>query len=215
VSQDWTSNVYTTSTVVDTTMSNIELMFETLRTTFSGTSTPSSPVLGQQWYDTTKHLVKFYAYNGGSNTWYGFLAGSSNLKIWIYANSAIEGWARDSSVTDVILSLKGGSTYVTGGDASQGSWTISGLSSSGGGHVHQWYKYGGSSAADKTYDSGGSEVAISKSAKNPLGMLASGDTEGKLNFDSYTTSVSHTHTVSHTAGWRPLAATGILIYPDI
>ena len=136
MSQDWVSNLYTTATVVDTTMSNVELMFATLKSSFAGSSTPSNAAAGQVWYDSNASYKCLQVRDSANAAWRGVMTGSSSCKVWLYLNAVEEGWTIDSSVTDKVLSLKGGSTYVTGADDSQGTWTISGLTDSGHTHSH-------------------------------------------------------------------------------
>ena len=75
MSQDWTSNLYTTSTVADTTLSNMELMFATLQSAFSGTIAPANPVPGQFWFNTTANVLKLR--NEAGTAW---------LDVWDLAN---------------------------------------------------------------------------------------------------------------------------------
>ena len=87
MSQDWVSNLYTTSTTGDTTLSNMELMFATLRSSFSGSSAPASPVPGQWWFDTTNNILKLR--NEADTAW---------LDVWDLANDM----AKDSDTVDGI-----------------------------------------------------------------------------------------------------------------
>ncbi len=48
----------------------------------------------------------------------------AGTKMWFYANSAPTGWVIDSSVTDALIALKGGTAYATGGAPGVGdTWT--------------------------------------------------------------------------------------------
>ena len=68
MSQDWTDDVYDKDAfTAHLIMSNIELMFATLKSTFSGTSAPSNMVAGLLWLDTTNHLLKIR--NEANNAW--------------------------------------------------------------------------------------------------------------------------------------------------
>ena len=126
--QTWTADTYDASHVAATDLANIEANFATIRSLFSGASTPGSPVVGQPWFDTTNKILKIR--NAGDTAWLGVMYGSTSVKTWIYANAAADGWVVDSTVTDKVLALKGGTTYTTGG-ATAGSWTISGIA-----HTH-------------------------------------------------------------------------------
>jgi len=55
------------------------------------------------------------------HTYYG-LAGDTTLKLWVYKNTAVTGWAIDGTVYDQVLAMKGGTTYTTGG-VTAGTWT--------------------------------------------------------------------------------------------
>lgn len=128
MSQDWVSNVYDDTHVIDTDLDNIELMLESLRTNFSGNSQPSSGVTGQLWYDANDYVMRM---KEAATSWtVGLMHGDVDQKIWVYRNAAINGWAIDGGVSDVVLALKGGTTFVAGA-ATAGTWTISGLS-----HTH-------------------------------------------------------------------------------
>ncbi|MBW1996367.1 MAG: hypothetical protein JRJ29_00240 [Deltaproteobacteria bacterium] len=131
--------------------------------------------------------------------------------VYLYENTAPTGWSTTGLPTDRVLAVKGGThDYNVNGGNEAGSWQVDGLSTGNDSHKHQWYEYAGPSDADETWDSSGTQVAIDKSAKNPKGILVSGDTEGKLNFDAYTSTETHNHSVSSDSSWRPYAAVGIL-----
>ncbi len=214
MAQNWVSDLYTTTTVIDTTMNNMEAMFATLRTNFSGSSAPAQVTgqnIGMHWYDTTKKLLKHR--DSTDSTWRGILAGSASFKIWVYANTAEEGMAIDSvSATDRVLALKGGSTYVTGG-ANAGSWTISGMAVSA--HNHQWYEW--ASGQSKTWASdGSSQIHFNTWADKTTQCLASrhkSQDAYRWNQQSYTKNAAST--ASGDGSWRPSGAVGTLQYPDV
>lgn len=214
MSQVWVSDLYTTTTVINTTMSNMESMFATLRTNFSGTSAPASVSgqnVGMNWYDTTKKLLKHR--DSTDANWRGILAGSASLKMWLYLNAAEEGWAVDAvSVTDRVLAFKGGSTYVTGG-ANAGTWTISGISVSA--HNHQWYKY--ETGISKTYASDGStEITVNTWAdKSTLGIMSRHNLQDAYRWNQQSYTKNNTATTSSDGAWRPAGAVGTLQYPDV
>lgn len=211
MSQDWTANLYTQATEGDTTLSNMELMFATLKSLFSGASAPANTVAYMPWGDSTKKVVK--RRDHGDSAWFGVMHGDVNQKIWVYRDSAMEGWAVDSSVTDTVLAVKGGSTYTTGA-ATAGSWTISGLS-----HNHQWYEYTTDGGDDYTWQSDGSTTrTIYATGTRTTGFSAisaltnwSGDiTNQNLRVDCYTKN----NTVNDST-YRPAAAVGTLQYLDL
>jgi len=101
----------------------MENNFECLRTVFSGTTEPSESGAGQLWFDngTGKELLKIRDYN---NDWIGIMTGDITHKIWVYSNSAGDGWIISTSVTDCVVSIKGGSyDYNKSGGQSGGVWT--------------------------------------------------------------------------------------------
>jgi hypothetical protein len=214
MSQTWVSDLYTTTTVIDTTMGNMESMFATLRTNFSGSSAPAQVTgqnIGQNWYDTTKKLLKVR--NSTDANWRGILAGSASLKMWLYLNAAEEGWAIDAgSVTDRVLAFKGGSTYVTGG-ANAGTWTITGMAVSS--HNHQWYEW--ASGQSKTWAANGStQIYFNTWADKTTQALASrhkSQDAYRWNQQSYTKNAAST--ASGDGSWRPSGAVGTLQYPDV
>ncbi len=214
MSQTWVSDLYTTTTVIDTTMGNMEAMFATLRTNFSGSSAPASvggQNIGRNWYDTTKKLLKVRDSVDGA--WRGLLAGSASLKMWVYLNAAEEGWAIDAvSVTDRVLAFKGGATYVTGG-ANAGTWTITGMAVSA--HNHQWYEW--ASGQSKTWASdGSSQIHFTTYADKTTLALASrhkSQDAYRWNQQSYTKNAASTATGD--GSWRPSGAVGTLQSPDV
>jgi len=60
MSQDWTNNTPNQSNVALTDISNMQLMFESLRSSFSGTTEPTSAVEGQLFYNTSSGQLYFY-----------------------------------------------------------------------------------------------------------------------------------------------------------
>jgi len=68
MSQTWTTDSYASGHVGQTDLANMENNFAALRSTFAGTSAPSSPTKGQIWYDTDDDLLKVW--NGSG--WYTF-----------------------------------------------------------------------------------------------------------------------------------------------
>jgi len=222
MSQDWVADLYTVATVGNTTLSNMELMFATLKSTFSGTSPPSSQVLGQVWYDSNTSYKCLQVRNYGNTAWRGVMAGSSALKIWMYLNAVEEGWTIDSSVTDRVLALKGGSTYTTGG-APAGTWTISGISTDNtaeSGHSHN-HDHDLENAGGYANDLMDNDVIMkgSSSQLRAKGTQAGGSYyyAASWNTDSDATASSgHTHSHSHTQNglWRISAAVGIMGRPN-
>ncbi len=215
MAQTWTDDVFAAGHVGQTDLQNMENNFTALKSMFSGASAPANPVAGMPWFDTTKKVMK--QRNAGDSAWIGLMHGDTSQKMWVYRNAAMDGWAIDSSVTDKVLALKGGSTYTTGG-ASAGSWTlpdhtlaVSEIPS----HNHT-----GSSVANEgahthpitTYDSSGGGFGESGTG-TPTGRNTGAGT-------------NHTHALTiaaqgggsahnHGATFRPAAAVGTLQYLDL
>jgi len=57
-----------------------------------------------------------------TGTWKKFSAIESTSKVWFYQDTAPDGWTIDSTPSDSLLAVKGGSTYTTGGTQA-GTWT--------------------------------------------------------------------------------------------
>jgi hypothetical protein len=195
MAQDWTNNTYAPSNVGQTDLQNIENNFLTLRSSFSGGVAPTSPVAGNIWFDTSKEVLKFR--DAQNSTWYGMFHGDVDQKILVYRNSAMDGYAIDSSVTDKVVATKGGSTYVTAGISSQGTWTmpnhtltIAEIPS------HRHAGDGGSRFMSNTGNTHGS----------------GGDNYGLFTYTDY---VGGGGPHNHGTSWRPAAAVCTLQYLDI
>jgi len=67
MSQNWTDDLYSLSTVADTCFSAMENNFAALKTCFSGSSAPSNPLAGMLWFDTNSNILKLR--NEANTTW--------------------------------------------------------------------------------------------------------------------------------------------------
>jgi hypothetical protein len=76
MAQDYVDDLYSTGTIGDTTLSNMEKNFAALKSAFSGSSAPSNPVAGMWWFDTSAHILKIR--NEANNAW---------LSVWDLANN--------------------------------------------------------------------------------------------------------------------------------
>jgi hypothetical protein len=235
MSQSWTADSYRYDHVGTTDLQNMENNFAALKSMFSGAGAPSNAEAGMPWFDTGQSILKIR--NAGNSAWLGVMYGDVNQKIPVYRNSAPDGWAIDSSVTDRIIALKGGTAaYNTNAGAVAGTW-------SQGTHIHTMthnhtvpvhnHKYSHKEGAPyyrhKTYDSGGSLIDPSLSTSQygniiqttfAFDSFTSRDGLG----DSYTANVSSTVSGSSAANvgangtistWRPAAAVCTLQYPDV
>jgi len=146
----------------------------------------------------------------------GLMHGDVSQKIWVYVNTNMSGWAIDSGVSDKVLSVKGGDTYVDGGDDTQGSFSAP-LD-----HVHQWYLHREPIATDRVWDASMNHIELvtflpsttgtylpATYAGNYGGGEVEGEQPGNALGNSYTSEETQTVT------WRPLAATGTLQYMDL
>jgi hypothetical protein len=220
MSQTWTDDVFATGHAYNTDLGNMENNFAALKSLFSGAAQPASMAACHPWFDTTKHVLKVR--NDSDGAWIGLMHGDVSQKVWVYRNAAMAGWAIDSSVTDKVLALKGGSTYVTGG-ATAGSWTVSGLTNAAeAAHVHAV-----SVSLAKTNltnkDSTGNQPVFNTAPGAGLvqtdGVLAGGAETlyQPLDYVSGNSGAgsSHNHVISSDATWRIAASVGTLQYLDL
>jgi len=132
MSQNFVENCYErTRKPANVDMKYFEKNFEDLKTEFSGASAPPNSVAFQNWGDTAQKVKRFRSYN--NSEWYGYWHGDSDQKIWMYKDDTIDGWAIDSTPSDVVISIKGGDTYTAGGEtgSAYGDWDgVSGLAHS-------------------------------------------------------------------------------------
>lgn len=226
MTQTWTDDPYVgTGKTADAVMEDVNENFAAIKSSFSGASSPPSPVGGMPWHDSTARKVRNY----DNTAWLASLMGDASQKMWVYRNDTCEGWLVDSSVTDRVLSLKGGTNaYNVNGGVGAGTWTVSGHSHGVGtyavpAHVHQWYKHGISSLDDQTYNSSGAAVDIEPVAKQAIAEKISVDNVSITESlpDSYTeakaaTAITGTSAaVASASTYRPAAAVGTLQYPDL
>lgn len=221
MSQTWTDDCFAAGHVGQTDLANMENNFASLKSLFSGASQPASMAACNPWFDTTKHVLKVR--DDGNSAWLGLMHGDVSQKIPVYRNTAMSGWAIDSSVTDRVLAVKGGSTYTTGG-AVAGSWTISGIT--GGAHAHP----AGTLVIPNHYHVlAESYVANHSVTRDGSGFII--DTDGMIGFAAnnllyYTGNPSATGVTGSTdsggtvasssaATWRPAAAVITLQYLDL
>ena len=198
MSQGWTDNVYDPAHEADNDLQNMENNFASLKSVFSGSSEPTSPIAGMRCFNSTKKVWEIR--DTGNSSWAGLLHGNTSQKAWVYRNSAIDGWVVDSSVSDRVLACKGGSIYTTGG-AVAGSWTISGVS--GASHSHTF------TLPDHTHTLStrqGTTVPGGSVYKILLYYSSTGGIDGTASGTTSSVGVS----VNHDSSWRPAAAVGTL-----
>jgi len=167
MSQNFTDNVYQGSFSGTTVMANIENNLLCLKSMFSGGSAPSNTVAFMFWGDTGNDILK--RRNAENDAWLAVLAGDASFKIPVYNNDTCEGWVIDSSVTDRVIALKGGSqAYNANGGTNAGTWVYSGLTLAHTHginlqHNHKWLESRGTTDDDDSYDSNGSAAELTNS----------------------------------------------------
>ena len=206
MAQSWTDDVYASGHVGDTDLQNMENNFTAIKSLFSGGSAPPNAVAGMPWFDTTQKVQK--QRNAGNSAWIGLMHGDTSEKRLVYRDAAMDGYARDSGVTDKVLALKGGSTYTTGG-ATAGSWTLTGFNAM----VHKWYNWTAAGTTGQSHNSAGTlqNVAGTAASSGVRHIEVTTAVDLALNADQYTDA----QTPSHTGADRIAAATCILIYLDL
>jgi hypothetical protein len=200
--QDYTIDTFEGSHVAQTDLDNMEENFAALKSSFAGTGSPGNTVAGMLWKDTTQNLLKVR--NFDDTAWMGIMQASTSHKMLVYRNDAETGWAIDSTQTDKVVAIKGGSTYTTGGDTA-GTWTLSGFSShihSGPSHNHVWYVNNAAGSHDQSYDAGGSldNMSIRQQKTSSFGGVMGGSGDLVLGEDFYTSNAGTGNTGSGTAG---------------
>jgi len=236
MSQTWTDNCFNAAGVAQTDMQNIENNFAAIKSSFSGTSVPSFTLVGGMlWCDQDSNndsspsdhtMLKVRKYD--NTGWVNVLLGDSSQKMWVYRNDCGEGWLIDSSVTDRVIALKGGTNaYNVNGGVNGGTWTQPNHTHTAGSiltpaHVHQVYEDNLGSSNAQTYDSSGviqTMPAAPNQGTEVRIVRASGTTAIGIG-DLYTKSYPATATTGTSgngataATYRPAAAVGTLQYPD-
>lgn len=198
MSQTWEPNCYALNHTGTTDLQNMENNFESLKSSFSGSSAPGYNEAGMVWFDTSKKSYKVR--NQANSAWLACMYGNSSNKIWMYLNSATDGWVLWNSATDRVLAIRGGSqAYNISGGSTAGSWTqpshaltTSELPS----HTHTY-----SSTVCMDGNAPGSPVyPMMDNADLTTGSFTVGATGGGF---------AHNHGNSY----RPAAAVGRLFYP--
>ena len=213
MAQTYSINCFDGTDVWSIDLQAMEDNFEALRTHFSGVSQPANAIAGMTWYSTVKKVTK--RRDSANNAWHGLMHGDVNTKIWMYKNTALEGWAIDAAVVDVVLALKGGSqAYNVNGGIQAGQWITSDAHTlttaeipahdhgSAGAHTHTiLLSPGAGSLTQALYtDEGDSRASESTSSGGSHSHTSVGSGSG------------HGHGISN---FRPAAAVGTLQYLDL
>jgi hypothetical protein len=202
MAQNWTDDVFANDHQGTTDLQNIENNFGCVKSNFSGASSPSNAVAGMFWYHSTYGLR---IRNAGNTSWQKVLQGNVYGKMWIFRNDTSEGWLIESSVTDKVLAVKGGTqAYNVSGGNTAGAWVVSGLASATESADHSHTVPNHSHVVDTIsidIQAGGTLVAtaVPGGGSTSTGGISSG----------------HSHTITQGGAWRPSAAVGTLQYPDL
>jgi hypothetical protein len=210
MSQDWSSDTYEPTNTFSIDLQHIEDNFATLKSNWSGLAQPSDRQAGQFWFDTSNKILKIRSFTNFS--WLGAMYGNTSFKIWMYWNSAPDGWAQDASITDRVLAFKKTST---GGEIG-GGWYISGnsLNTTGSSHNHQLYDHPSSSwNTDGSTPKAWIKIAGGSDRKT-VQHTGSGNLF-TVTEDLWTEITTHSHSIAGDGDWRPAAAVGIMVYPNI
>jgi len=229
MSQNYVDNVFTSTGQVQSQMAQIENNFAALKSIFSGTSAPPDTVAGMLWFHTTNKIPKLR--NNANDAWLGIMQADASHKLWVYRNTAPDGWVVDSSITDKVLALKGGTQAynanggTTGGSFTLGSHTLTDANlnphthgSGGGSHTHTL------SSNLYPFDTSGA-ITVANFAFDTRSdcLFPPSWVQGSISyFRADSTSIAHTHTsvgsstpVTHDANYRPAAAIGTMQYMNI
>ena len=191
MSQSWTDNCYQIDHNGVTDLQAMENNFNCLKSNFSGSTAPSSPVAGQRWYDNIHKLQRCYI----NSSWLILMPGDANQKIWSYCNSCPEGMVT-VSMSDRVLAIKGGTVnYNISGGNTAGGWSLAHTHAPGSFTVNTYHRHSyGQTVLEGFFLWLNALTDYQGSATQPLaGASAS--------------ALSNT--------WRPAGSVGIMIRPDM
>jgi len=181
-------------------------------TNFSGTAAPSNTTAGKFWYkmSTVSQEIGLRIRNSSNNAWHKVLCGTTAARMWQFRNDADVGWIIDSSVTDVVISVKSSaaSGYGSTGGVEVGNWTLSGAQT---GYTTLTINSTVTTAVSSTRAESTvyiKQLDFSESTNGSLFL-----TDRHHGHQVLTTNSSHYHTISNPSSWRPAAAVGVIVYP--
>ena len=213
--QDFIDDCYVyTNKIADVdaeTMQYLENNFLALKTCFGGDTEPTTcsgytVVPGLTWYDSANLQLKYR--NAANDGWICYFPGDTDSKIWAYRNDAVEGMVIDSTVTDSVIALKGGTqAYNVNGGNTAGNWTLNHTHSDGSYSINNRHRHKFPNLGPPDY-----HLDIDPAGKMPWGYIFTWtDYQG-----STTNPVNGTSTSSGpSSSWRPAAAVGVLLKPDL
>jgi hypothetical protein len=218
MAQNFTENCFASGNAGLTDLQNMENNFLCLQTLFSGSSAPANTTGGMPWFDTGNKILKIRnSTNGG---WLGIHYSGTAARWWVYSNAANDGWVVDSSITDRVCAIKGGSqAYSTTGGSLAGTWTISGVGINNTSHSHKWVSANAGqsvlsydSTGDLTPFGGSNNLTTATTAVSFLMSTYTADPILTLSTGYYTQKTTVNITFNSSATWRPAAAVGTLQY---
>lgn len=164
---------------------------------------PSDATVGETWYDGVELI--------NSSLGGGFIAGTS---IVFVQSAAPTGWTFPAETSDRVLMFG-----TAAGGTQAGSWTITGYAAAGttltkaqsGMPDHYHFEFAAVTSSDASSSPNTSasnqvaEAANNVSGEMDYAMKNTGTaaTLGRTSEEGQNASSSHTHTLTHTAGWRP------------
>jgi hypothetical protein len=209
MAQSYTIDVYDSTHTAATDLQNIENNFAALKSSHSGAATPSNTEAGMLWADTdsgASNELVLKVRDDGDATWFGLMHADSSHIILVYRNTALDGWAIDSSAGNSAVAVRGGVTYTTGG-ATAGSWVISGLTNAAAAtHTH----------SINTALTGAAQGYILAGPQDDPPIAGATAREPEHNHGGATGSGGdHNHAISSNASWRIKAAVFTMQYLDM
>lgn len=112
MSQTFTDDFYAASNVVHTDMQAANANFAALKSAFSGVSSPSDPIAGMFWFDTTSNLLKIR--NEANNAWQSVWDFGNNKPVVTNLSDEITGTMIASAIKDPAVDVAGLRTLGTG-----------------------------------------------------------------------------------------------------
>lgn len=221
MAQNFTDNCYQGDHVGGVDMQAVENNVLCLKSSFSGASAPANQVAGMLHMRTTANKglrVK----NADNNAWLKLLEGDASFKIPVYRNDTAEGWLIDSSVTDRVVALKGGSqAYNVNGGNPAGTWTVpTDHEHKTPGHQH--YLSTGNASSNERSNTSNDKVGTDNYDNRLTGQNNKQTYAGTTHWgavyrytDSDGSGVWTTDGLSDISTWRPAAIVCTLQYPDL
>jgi hypothetical protein len=222
MSQVYTDDSFAAGHVGQTDLQAMENNFAALKSMFSGASAPSNAVAGMPWFDTAQKVKK--TRNNANDAWFGLFHGDVWTKILVYDDSPLEGYVRDSGVTDKVVALKGGSVYTTAATTA-GDFTYTGFTKDAhvhgmNSHTHSLADYGSVLTSKKAYSthqmgyiSGGSASLLIWEGVGSTSVQQVSKTTGTPS--SANTEAQSNNGITSDGNDRPAAAVCILVYLDL